>query len=275
MFSTKNPAFKNDVFAPAQTWDDLEAARGGAGVPQAATRPKTMTIQGTVNKTGILLVFCMVSALICWNTALTNPGLAMAFLIGGGIGGFILGIVTVIKPKFASFTAPLYAIAQGLFVGGISAFYAQQFAETQGSLNTALIINAGLITFGICAGLLCAYSFRIIRPGVMFRNITITLMIGLGFYMVIAFLASMFMGSYSLISVYDPSNGGMISIGFSLFVVALASAKLVLDFQLIEEGVKAGAPKHMEWYGGFAILMTIVWMYLEILRLLAKLQSRD
>lgn len=275
MFRTKNPALKNNPFGPAQTWQDLET-RGATGLPQehAEARPGAMTVQGTVIKTAVLFSFCAVTAITAWNVTLENPGLAWKLMLGGIAGHFILSLITVFKPHVATFTAPLVAIAEGILVGGISAVYAQQFAQESGQLNTAMILNAGLITFGVVGGLLTAYGFRIIRPNRTFRNVTVTLTIGLLFYMAIAFVAGMF-GSYSLVSVYDPSNGGMISIGFSLFVIALASANLVLDFQVIEEGAINGAPKYMEWYGGFVVLITVVWMYLEILRLLAKLQSRD
>jgi uncharacterized YccA/Bax inhibitor family protein len=277
MFRTHNPALKNDVFAPAQTWQDLDARGDAQGIAEApaASKPRTMTIQGTVNKTAILLVLCIISAVIGWNLSMSNPALSSVLWIGGMVGGLLIALVTVFKPAASPVTAPLYALFMGAFTGTVSAWYAQSFADSSGALNTGLIVNAALLTFGIAGGLLTAYTFRIIRPGRMFRNVTITLTFGLVIYGLIAMVAGFFMGNYSLASVYDPNNGGMLSIGFSLFVIALASANLVLDYQLIEEGANNKAPKHMEWYGGFAVLVTLIWMYLEILRLLAKLQSRD
>jgi uncharacterized YccA/Bax inhibitor family protein len=128
-----------------------------------------------------------------------------------------------------------------------------------------------LLTFGILGGLLVGYSTKVLRPGPVFRNIVITGTIGVCCYGLIAVIAAMF-GSFSLASVYSPSNGGLISIGFSLLLVGLASGNLVLDFEFINQGVRNQAPRHMEWYGAFGLLVSLVWLYLEVLRLLAKLR---
>lgn len=277
MFRSHNPAIKDNVFGPAQTWDDLAAKRGADGLPASDvdTRPSVMTVGGTITKTSILLGFCALTAMVTWNLAMSNPGLTTGLVLGGFVLSLLFVIVTTMKPAISPFTAPLVAICEGAFVGPISAFYAQRFAEEGGMLNTGLIINAVLLTFGVAFAVLAAYGSGVLRPGRLFRNVTVALTVGLVFYGIIAMVASMFMGSYSLISVYDPSNGGLVSIGFSVFVIILASANLVLDFQFVDEGVKAGSPKYLEWYGGFIILVALVWMYLEILRLLAKLQSRE
>ncbi len=283
MFRTSNPAFNKDEFKPAQTWDDV-SARGGEYAPAADApgrpaipRANHMTINGTVTKSFLLLGMCMATAMLAWNLSLDGAeptGMLYPLFLGGLLGGLVFGLVCSFAPKTAPVTAPLYALADGLFVGGVSAWYAVAFSEKSEMLNTQLIFNAALLTFGIFGGLLAGYGTGMIRPGPIFKKVVITGTLGLLVYIGIAFIAGLF-GNGSLWSVYDPSNGGLVSIGFSLLVVALASANLVLDFDFIEHGAKNKAPKYMEWYGGFGLLVTLVWLYVEVLRLLAKLQSRD
>lgn len=299
MFRTSNPVFaRNESFQPAQSWDDLKqqgrydevapASASGAG-HAAAVGAKTMSIQGTVNKTFFLLAICVATSLVAWNIAMSaepiiNPTL---MVFGGAILGLITGLVVAFAPKTAPITAPLYAAFEGFFVGGVSAFYAMRFAtpikvSASGSavdagataLNTGLIMNAVLLTFGICAGMLVGYTTRLIRPGPIFRNIVITGTLGVCFYALIAMGASLF-GFGGLASVYDPSNGGLISVGFSLLLVGLASANLVLDFEFIENAVAHRAPRYMEWVGAFGLMVTLVWLYIEVLRLFAKLRGNS
>ncbi|MEM8834971.1 MAG: Bax inhibitor-1/YccA family protein [Planctomycetota bacterium] len=279
MFRTSNPTMKPELFSPAQSWDDVSVEQGPSEARVKRAPVSHMTIQGTVNASFFLLAICVGTALLGWRGGLPveagglgwNP---MLIFLGGGLGGFVVAMITAFNPRGAMITAPIYAALEGVFVGGISAWYAQAFAQDNGALNTGLIFNAVLLTFGIFGGMLMGYTTRAIRPGPTFNKIVIAATFGIVIYGLIAFVASMF-GAPSLASVYDPSNGGLISIGFSLFVVAIASANLILDFQLIEEGAANKAPKYMQWYGGFALLVTLVWLYLEVLRLLAKLQSRD
>lgn len=298
MFRTSNPAFsRNEAFTPAQSWDDLRAQGRGVVEEPAVERTaidggKAMTVQGTVNKTFLLLAICVTTSLITWNLAIMPepPVSAMLLMIGGAIAGLVISLVLCFAPKLSPIGAPLYAGAEGLFVGGISAFYAMRFATdpimtvSTGAaassaaqsgpmvLNTGLIMNAVLLTFGITAGLLAGYTTKLIRPGPVFRNAVVAGTIGVFFYGVIAMVASLF-GSSSLISVYDPNNGGLVSLGFSALVVVLASANLVLDFDFIHAGARNRAPKYMEWYGAFGLMVTLVWLYIEVLRLLAKLRS--
>lgn len=284
MFRTSNPAFThNSAFTPAQTWDDLESQGRGADIPAAArpADPAVMTVQGTVNKTFFLLAVCVATAVFSWNQFLSPEPMVPAGLlfIGGAIGGLILALITCFAPKAAPITAPMYAAFQGLFLGGLSAWYAVRFggnpsAKAGGqpvALNTELIFNAMLLTFGILAGLLVGYSTRLIRPGPIFRKVIVTGTIGVCIYLAIALIASLF-GSYSLASVFDPSNGGLLSIGFSLLLVGLASGNLVLDFEFIHSGVQNRAPRNMEWFGAFGLMVSLIWLYIEVLRLLAKLR---
>ncbi|MCA9294464.1 MAG: Bax inhibitor-1/YccA family protein [Phycisphaerales bacterium] len=290
MFRTSNPAMNNSAFAPAQTWVGSinPAATHEPGMREAraaVARSSTMSLQGTVNKSALLIAICAVLAIVAWRMSFDASGqltsLGYASMFGGMIGGLILCLTTCIKPKWSPITAPIYAAFEGLFVGGISAMYAA-YVPTSGAdaegvrsmLNTGLIFNAGLLTFGIFGGLLAAYSFKLIRPNRLFYNITLVGTLGVCAYGLIAFIASRF-GAPSLASVYDPNNGGLISIGFSLLVVGLASMNLVLDFDLANNGIRNRAPKYFEWYAGFALLVTLVWLYVNLLQLLAKLQSRD
>ena len=282
MFRTSNPAFsRNESFSPAQTWDDVRGQ--GHNAPREVetggqtSGGRSMTVQGTVNKTALLLAMCVTTAVCGWNIAtsaepIINPAL-MTF--GSAILGLLISLVVIFAPKTSPVTAPMYALVEGFFVGGISAFYAQRFgAKEDDMLNTGLIFNAALLTFGILGGLLLGYTTRLIRPGPVFRNCVIAGTIGVCLYGLVAMVASMF-GSFSLASVYDPSNGGLVSVGFSLLLVGLASANLVLDFEYIETAAGQRSPKYMEWYGGFGLLVTLVWLYIEVLRLLAKLRSSE
>lgn len=281
MFRTSNPAFaRQPEFQPAQSWDDLQSQGRVDSLPgtstTAASGGKHMTVQGTVNKSFFLLALCVGTALLGWNITMSpdpiiSPGLMM---IGSLIGGLVVAMICCFAPKTSPVTAPLYALIEGFFVGGISAVYAVRFAKEGGALNTEMVFNAALLTFGILGGLLTGYSVGLIRPGPWFRNAVIAGTVGVCLYGAVAMVAALF-GSFSLASVYDPTNGGLISIGFSLLVVGLASANLVLDFESIEMGARHRAPRYMEWYGAFGLLVTLVWLYLEILRLLGKLRSSD
>ncbi|MBL0927040.1 MAG: Bax inhibitor-1/YccA family protein [Phycisphaerales bacterium] len=284
MLGSTNPTLRNDAFQPAQTWDDLNqrgslgSAGPAAGVPSISP-VNVMTMQGVVNKSAFLLALCVACAIGAWNLGLSSGGWLMGLTFGGLLGGCILGLICGFFPRSAPVTAPLFAIAEGAFVGGISAVYAMRFAHKGGEagavgLNTGLILNAAVITFCIFGGLLVGYATRIIRPGPMFNRIVATAGIGILLYSLVAIAAALF-GSRTLISVYNPANGGLVSIGFSVLLVGFASMSLVTDFDLVDNGVKNRAPKHMEWYGGFALLNTLVFLYVEVLRLLAKLQSRD
>lgn len=284
MFRTSNPAFRNEAFRPAQTWDDLRQQGRGTDIPAPATAARAidksvMTLQGTVNKTGFLLTLCIGTAILGWNAVL-DWGYSPALVgFGGGIAAFLVAMVCCFAPKTSPVLAPIYALLKGTALGGLSAVYAA-YITSKGEngapmgLNTELIFNAILLTFGISGGVLAGYATKLIRPGPIFRNAVVAGTIGIFFYYLIATVASFF-GTFSIFSVLNPTNGGLISIGFSAFVVVLAASNLVLDFDLVNNGVQNRAPKYMEWYSGFGILVTLAWLYVEVLRLLSKLQSRD
>ena len=183
----------------------------------------------------------------------------------GFIGGFILAIITIFKKEWSPITVPLYALLEGLALGGLSKIY-------ENSFEPGIVPQAIMLTLGILVALLIAYKSRMIKATENFKLGLFAATAGIGLVYLISFLMSIF-GSGGL-PVMNPSNASMLSIGFSLFVVVIASLNLVMDFDFIEEGAASGAPKYMEWYGAFGLLVTLIWLYLEILRLLAKLSSR-
>jgi len=183
-------------------------------------------------------------------------------MIGGLIGGFVIALVTIFKKNLSPITVPIYALLEGLFLGGISRFFEDRFP---GIASQAIIL-----TLGILGALLLAYKSKLIKPTENFKLGVFAATGGIAMIYVIGFVMSLFGSGIPLIH-----ESGMIGIGFSVFVVIIASLNLVLDFDFIEQGAEQGAPKYMEWYGAFGLLVTLIWLYLEILRLLAKLQSRD
>jgi uncharacterized YccA/Bax inhibitor family protein len=185
-------------------------------------------------------------------------------MLPGCILGFIVAIFTFFKKQYAPFTVPLYALFQGLFLGGISFMYGQMF--------DGIVYNAVLLTVTILLSLLLAYRSGIIKATENFKLGVFAATGGIALFYLISFIASFFGGG---IAIFDPTNGSMTSILVSLGVVLIASLNLVLDFDFIEQASENGAPKYMEWYGAFGLLVTLVWLYLEILRLLAKINSRD
>lgn len=249
-----NPVLKDSTFL------DLSS---GVSYPGKAG---TMTLNGTVNKTGLLLLMTVLTAAYAWSQTMTPTGEvapgAMIYLWGGAIGGLVLALVTTFKKEWSPVTAPLYALVEGFFLGSISAIYNAQF---QG-----IVLQAVMLTFGIMFALLFAYRSGLIKAT---ENFKLGVAAATGGIMLI-YLATIGLGLFG-IKIPFIHESGLIGIGFSLFVVVIASLNLVLDFDFIENGVEAGAPKYMEWYGAFGLMVTLVWLYLELLRLLSKLQSRN
>jgi len=227
-----------------------------------ATGERSMTIQGTANKTMILLAILTVAAAYTWNMASTGEaGAVHPYMLGGAIGGFIVALITVFKKTWVPVTGPIYAVLEGLFLGGISALYEQQFE--------GIVFQAVSLTFGVTFALLLAYKSRLIKAT---KNFKLGIVAATGGIMLV-YLASFVMGFFGVQIPYIHGSGPM-GIGFSLIVVIIAALNLVLDFDFIETGADAGAPKYMEWYGAFGLLVTLVWLYIEILRLLSKIRSR-
>lgn len=249
-----NPALKEDTFL------DLNSGRVMAGSGQA------MSLNGTVNKTGLLLLLTVLTAAFSWHASLDATGMplpaARLYLLGGAIGGFILAMITIFKQQWSPVTAPLYALVEGLFLGAISAMYEARF--------DGIVLQAVILTFGTLFALLAAYRSGLIKATENFKLGVVAATGGIA----LIYLATIVLGLFGVNIPYI-HDSGVIGIGFSLFVVVIAALNLVLDFDFIESGVDAGAPKYMEWYAAFGLMVTLVWLYLEFLRLLSKLQSRD
>ena len=218
---------------------------------------KTMSIDGTVNKTAISLIILLFCAYYTYSTA--NTG----FIMIGFIGGFITALITIFKKTLSPYTVPVYAALEGLALGGISAIYE--------GIYTGIVQQAIFLTFGIFSALLFAYKTKIIQPSENFKLGVFAATGGIALVYVASFIMSFFGGG---LSIMNPQNSSLMSIGFSLFVVIIASLNLVLDFDFIEEAAENSVPKYMEWYASFGLLVTLIWLYLEILRLLSKLYSR-
>ena len=217
----------------------------------------TMTLDGTVNKTSLSLLILLFCAYYTYSSQNTS------FIFLGFIGGFITALVTIFKKTLSPYTVPLYAVFQGLALGGISAIY--------NNMYTGIVQQAIFLTFGIFAALLFAYKTKIIEPTENFKLGVFAATGGIALVYIVSFIMSFF---GSGLSVMNPQNASLMSIGFSIFVVLIAALNLVLDFDFIEQGVENSAPKYMEWYASFGLMVTLIWLYLEILRLLAKMQSR-
>lgn len=241
VFRTGNPALSEKTFR--------DVARTGEGA---------MTLQGTVNKTGLSILIVAAGAIITWN--MTQP---IGLLLLGAIGGAILGFVTVFKKTWAPITTPIYAFLEGLVLGAISRMYDQQ---VQGIVPIAV----GL-TMGTLGALLLAYTSRLIKVTENFRLGVFAATGGIALLYLVSFVLGFFNIRIPLIH-----EAGIVGIGFSVVVVTIAALNLVLDFDFIERGSAMGAPKYMEWYAAFGLLVTLIWLYLEILRLLAKIMgSKD
>ena len=221
------------------------------------SKSDVMTINGTVNKTAISLSLLLLTGYWCYD--LMSPVL----LIGCAVGGFIVALITVFKKHWAPTTVPIYAILEGAVLGGISYQY--------NMLYDGIVSNAIFLTVGILLSLLMAYKSGWIKATENFKLGMFAAVGGIAIVYLINFVMGFFGSSMGIMSI---ENALIYSIGFSLVVVVIAALNLVLDFDFIEEGAEQGAPKYMEWYGAFGLLVTLIWLYLEILRLLAKLNSR-
>ncbi len=247
-----NPALKESTF--------LDLGRGTV----VSRDGEAMSLNGTVNKTGLLLLLAVITGTYAWSQMeITETGVTgTGYLWGGMIVGFILALVTIFKKEWAPVTAPMYALAQGFFLGGISAMFEARFP--------GIVMQAVLLTFGTLFALLFAYRSGLIKATENFKLGVVAATGGIA----LIYLATIVLGFFN-INIPMIHESGIVGIGFSLFVVVIAALNLVLDFDFIETGVEQGAPKFMEWYGAFGLMVTLVWLYVEFLRLLSKLQSRD
>ncbi len=237
-----NPALAGDAFRDAVGWQDQSA---------------TMTVEGTCVKTGILLVLAFLSAAISWRLLMNGDQLAMPLLIGGGIVALITCFVTCFKPQWAGVTGPVYAIAKGLTLGGVSALY-NNVIGYQG-----IVFQAACLTFGTMFGMLIAYQSGWIRVTEKFKAGLMMAIFAVFFVYVVNIVMGFFGAKIPYLHEANP-----IGIGISAVIVVIASLTLLLDFDFIDRGSQMGAPKYMEWYGAFGLMVTLAWLYIEMLRLL-------
>ena len=257
-----NPAFNEE------TYDKFEERGYGGGYAQGQmSRPdqaqaEVMTVNGTLNKTLILFALLVASSAFIWSLFFAGNALALPLMLGGFVGAFIVGIVTAFKPQAAKITAPIYAVLEGLFVGGISAILSMQYPGIVGQAVAATFAVAGLM-FGIYRSGLIKVTEKL-KFGVIAATGAIGLVYMVSNVMLLVFhnpgLANFFWGN------------SLLSLGISIVITGVAAFNLLLDFDVIEKGVERRAPKFMEWYAGYGLMVTLVWLYLELLRLLAKLR---
>lgn len=250
---SSNPALSKAAFNP-QTY--------------AASYTEVMTLNGTINKSIAMLMLVVVGAMYTWKmffgAVSIEAGSALVFrwMLIGGIGGFVFSLITIFKKSWAYITAPIYAILEGLFLGAISAFFEASYP--------GMVMQAVALTFGTLFVLLIGYRSGLIKVTQKLRSGIIAATGAVALVYFISIIFSLF-GAGNLII----NSNGMLGIGISLVIVVIAAMNLVLDFDFIAKGSEAGLPKFMEWYAAFGLMLTLIWLYIEILRLLSKFASRD
>ena len=243
-YRTSNPALNSNTFKNVVKKDSLHL-------------DNTMTIRGTVDKTALALCLLVISGYYSFSQS------NLTLMMIGMVLGLILLLTTIFKKTWAPYTVPLYSISQGFVVGGISYFYNSQYE--------GIVLQAVLLTILVLFSMLFAYRSKIIKPTENFKLAIFSSIMAIFLIYVIGIIMGLFGTGLSIL---DPRNSSIASIGFSVFVVAIGAFSLVIDFDFIEEGAEKGAPKYMEWYGAFGLLITLIWLYVEILRLIAKLRNR-
>ena len=269
---SSNPALNEKVFQRAGT-GVAETEAGWAAAEQAYQAPAyrgpvagddTMTLNGVAWSSAALIVLVIAAGVFGWNSAEASatrveiPGW-LPFVLFGGLG---VAVLTIFKPNLARFTAPIYALLQGALLGAISKLYNDQY--------DGIVVQAVGLTVGVFLVMLFLYATRVIRVTDRLRMGIVAATGGI----LLVYVASMVLRLFGAEMPFLHDSGPM-GIGISLVIVGVAAFNLLLDFDFVERGVEAGAPSRMEWYAAFGLLVTLVWLYLELLRLLAKLQSRD
>ncbi|RAJ07003.1 putative YccA/Bax inhibitor family protein [Chitinophaga skermanii] len=245
LFKSNNPVLKESTFEQAGQLDATER----------------MTVNGVIGKLAFLLALLVAAAVYSWGQGIKGTSL-MPFILGGAIGGFVLALIITRKIEWAPYLVPAYALAEGLFLGAISMYYEMRFP--------GLVIQAVGVTFGVFMAMLVLYRARIIRATERFKSIMFVAVSGIAIFYLIALVLRLFGMPMAFMH-----EGSALGIGISVVTSGIAALCLIMDFDRIEEGVKYGAPKAYEWFGAFGLLVTLVWLYLEIIRLLSKLQSRN
>jgi len=226
---------------------------------------ETMSMRGTLNKFGFMLLMLLGSAYYSWKEFAGNGGNVQTLIWTGLIGGFVLALVIMFKKEWAPYLAPLYGLMEGLFLGAISAAFNAAFEKQAPNI----VMNAVGLTFGTAIAMYFLYTFKIIKATQRFKSVVITATAGIAVFYLITLVVGMFGVQMPFLT-----EGSPLGIIISLAIVSIAALNLILDFDMVEQGAAAGAPKYMEWYCAFGLMVTIVWLYMEMLRLLSKLNRR-
>ncbi len=242
MMRTGNPVLNDNTFNSVAAYDQSNA----------------MTIQGTTNKAFLLLGLILLSASWVWS----DPAKLAIFFMPAAIVGFIVAMVTAFKKEWAMYTSPVYALLEGVILGGLSSMFEKAYP--------GIVVQAVALTFGTMFALLAVYKSGLVKVTDNFRLGIFAATGGIAVFYFATWILSFFHVNVAIINSNSP-----LGIGFSLIIVVIAALNLVLDFDFIEKGAQMGAPKYMEWYGAFSLMVTLIWLYIEILRLLSKLRSRD
>ena len=248
---------------PAMAQMDQQAMSLGPVDEFIVDDSQRMTVEGTINKTGILLLIVVAVGAWAWQTMLSNPSLGRTLMYTGMFGGIIVGLVVAFKPKFAPAGSMVYAGLQGLFVGGLSAVFEARYP--------GLVMQAVGLTVAVMFSMLFSYRTGLIKVTETFKKVIVFATMGIALFYLVSIIASFGFGAQ--ISYFQTENASLFSIGMSVVICAVAALNLVLDFDFIERGSESNMPKHFEWYGAFGLMVTIVWLYIELLRLLAKLRD--
>jgi len=252
LFESGNPTLSEKIFS--------KSLQGSEAYGQ-------MTVRGSMQKFGLLLLLVVAGAGYTWKLYYSGAGATMmSFVLGGFIGGLICYFAMAFKPEWSKFLAPVYGILEGFLLGGLSAIINDMFKKNYPNI----IVTAVLLTFGVAFAVFLLYNFRIIRATEKFKAIILSSLVGIGIFYLINIVLSLF---HIYIPFMQWGNNSMLAIGINLFVVVIAALSLVLNFDQIETGEKMGAPKYMEWYSAFGLLVTLVWLYLEILKLLSRFSN--
>jgi uncharacterized YccA/Bax inhibitor family protein len=251
LFNTGNPTLSEKIFnkslSPAST--------------------ETMTVRGSIQKFGFLLLMVVAGAAYTWKMYFEGKAPTMMTLFWVGmIGGLGCALIISFKPTMAKYLAPAYGLLEGLVLGGLSAIINEQFKAKYPNI----VLQAVLLTFGVAFGMFLLYNFRIIKPTQKFKAIISSSILGIFLF----YIASMVLGFFGVhMSFMSWNDASPLGIGISLFVIAIAAFSLIMNFEQIEVGEQMGAPKYMEWYSAFGLLVTMIWLYIEILKLLSRLNS--
>jgi uncharacterized YccA/Bax inhibitor family protein len=252
LFESSNPTLSEKIFSKS-----IDRSFSG----------EVMTVKGSFQKFGFLMFLVVAGAAYTWKLYFSfKVPTMMGFMLFGFIGGLICALVCSFSPKMARWLSPVYALLEGLLLGGLSAIVNEQFKAKYPNI----VVTAVLLTFGVAFAVFLLYNFRVIRATEKFKAVIMSAIGGIAIFYALTWILPIF-GIHITFMYWGDSS--MIGIGINLFVVVIAALSLVMNFDQIETGANMGAPKYMEWYGAFGLLVTMVWLYLEILRLLSRFSN--